>query len=408
MSINIDYSKVKTFSMSAYSSGKCRVRFKDLEGRQKLIALKNSRSEAIELLNTLKNNFNLFKLNNQGRKDNEHTSGISNLLRSYIKHKTEDDLKEVKTIESYFSRFVLNFFLYQNNLKLNDWHKLYSDFIKYLEEEVISKKKGPLSRETTRKICFYMNDFFSWTYSQKLISETVIPIKIPKAIDNFKDLEDAYWTTEEFEKLLSRASDELKDVVTFLYFTGMRSNELASISRNNYFLGQISEDSIHVALKKSNFMYIGFICLEGQLESIRGDVYTIKPLKSKQSIDPRFNRYIPVSPELYEVIKRRNDLIVKRKKIAGYYKINLLFPDYDPNLLNFEMKEICRQIKVPERTLHSLRHTAATNFYSAINRDEQITRMITGHESSNVFRRYLHLIQKLSVNVKKNNNDLLP
>lgn len=332
--------------------------------------------------------------------NNEMYPMVGKKVDCYIEYKRTDSkkkIKEFKTIQTYFNTYILKFFLVDKGLsEFEAWSNAHDDFLIYLENVKSTRSDTSLSNETRRKICFYLNEFYSWLFTKKFVDHQLDKIEVPAFIDNRKVLEESYWKPSEFESLLKLASNELRDVSIFLYNTGYRTNEMMGCSRTDYHPEKLSVLSLDNIFNSLKIEYKGYLLLRYQLDKIEDGICTFAPLKSRKAILPRFYRYIPCSKPLYDIIVQRNNTIFdKYGDLPVDRQENLLFGDISLSKLNAELKVICRTLGLPPRSLHSYRHTFTTNLLITLNLDKTITRMITGHESEKVFERYNHLVELL-------------
>lgn len=412
----IRHDKIRSFSISTEKSKKTgltsyNIRYRDINGSMRrlnheLYPRFKNKEEAQEWIRTesahlagLKAERERIKLNNQ------KYPRLTDKLNLFIEYK-KTKIKEHKTLESYFNNYIFNFYLNIKNITLfESWHLEHDELLVYLQTTK-SKKGTPLSPETIRKICHYLNDFYGFLESKNLTSKQLIKIEVkPTGDDNQRAMINAYWTTEAFNLIMPQLSDESREFCTLLYHTGLRVNELMGLSRRDITMGQIKQ--IHQLLVSYQVDYVGYITLKGQLDSSDGLNYTLKPFKSKTSLHSKYYRVIPISKETLDLIRDRLDRlnIPKFDPLINTEEesINLIFKGVNPTKVLRELQSVCRLNNLSDKTiLHYFRHTYVTNMLIKCNDDFNLISKFTGHSSLRVMSRYSYFIELMVGNSTDN------
>ena len=163
-------------------------------------------------------------------------------------------------------------------------------------------------------------------------------------------------TDEEFQAIIEHSDQHLEEILVCLWDTGMRKREALKLSWN------------HIDLKK-DIITLGALAKDGQVDT-----------KTKQS------RVIPISPRL----KERLLTIWQREKGGKVRRITdrvFLFRGKPIERFDRAFKTACRNAGVEGLWIHDIRATFATRKI-AEGFDRDWIKMITGHKTDNVFRRY--------------------
>lgn len=333
-----------------------------------------------------------------------------------------------KSGELYLDKYVFPYFLeVVNEFNINKWHLYFKDYRIWLVENAY-KSSVPNNERTGRDLISYstrnhciriLNTFLtSMRERGKLIPECEIKCKsFPQhqVNENARGVNDII-SELEFERVRrdlralfnnNELTEEQRgniqgtiDFFTVLYNTGMRFNELYSLSFNDVFFEEDVEQGLATwikdELKRYNLKLYGYIVIVSQCEhktrqreELTGEVKRI-PLKGRKTKDLKNGRVIPITnKETMEILTRRYDLAFNSFEQSEH--ISEKAEDYF--IFNESVNSIRRIFnRVFKKGFHACRHSFITNLVGKTN-NQILTRAITGHKSISAFERYLHIYE---------------
>ena len=166
-------------------------------------------------------------------------------------------------------------------------------------------------------------------------------------------------TPEEFRAIINECDEHLKEILLVLWDTGMRKREAL----------KLEWDRIDF---KNEIIKLGALAKDGQVDT-----------KAKQA------RLIPMSPRLKALLLaiRQREKSAKVASIAGRTNRVFLFRGKAIDRFDRAFKTACEKAGVKGLWIHDIRATFATRKI-AEGFDRDWVKMITGHKTDNVFRRY--------------------
>jgi len=319
----------------------------------------------------------------------------------------------------HIEQFILPWFLgekLQNNV--NGWHFLFQDFITYLRKDCrTAKGDRKISIAMANNIIHSLNSFTRFLSVHNLLdpSAAIKCTAFPEHMTNQKGFDEVILEPEFdviYRKLevLNQAS---ADMFLLLYRTGMRINEALGIPMSFLFKGEMT-GVLHDELKDKKISYIGYLVLESQPEGrgLKRDPETHKvnrkPLKARKLIQNKDNRLIPIRDKsVWNMLARRykaqNEKLLKA--VYGHDPINyLLFDDLTYNTLACDLRQVYKGTVFKAKGPHSCRHSFATIF-TGETRSFLLAKLILGHKSK-AFEGYLHLYEAISLQAKRNSQEI--
>ena len=178
--------------------------------------------------------------------------------------------------------------------------------------------------------------------------------RVKKLLVPGSDVRDRIIAKEEYTAMMEHAKDHIRGIITMGYFTGMRKSEILSLTW----------DKVDLANKM-----------------IR--------LKASDTKD-RQPRNIPISPELYDMLKTMPNRIREDESDHHVFQYNGV-PVKD---IRASLRKVCKEAKIEYGrnkaggfVFHDLRHTFNTNMRKA-GVPESVIMQITGHSTREMFDRY--------------------
>ena len=300
---------------------------------------------------------------------------------------------------------------------IHQWPALYRDFNAYLRNEAVKANgKGRIALSFGANIITSLNTFTTWM--QQGIDPSINAVKCPsfpehqlrqKSFDNV--IQDV-----EYKVILHKLeaiNQDSADMFALLYATGMRINEACSLPITALFKGRF-EGSFDKELQQVGIPYVGYLVVESQscergvLRDPQTHKLIRKPLKGRKKIDHKHNRIIPIRTAaiwnmLAKRYKKQKELMETR--VYGFDANNyLLFEGYNNKKLTADMTKVYENSAFSTKTAHDLRHSFATLF-TGETRSFYLAKLILGHNSK-AFERYLHIFESLSLEAKKNAQEI--
>jgi len=384
-----------------------------------------TRGEAEEFIRKSKT-INEFKQHSSGLKylkDKKEYVDLDKLTSLYYEDIKRWAPESHESIKVFFSKYVLPYFLFiEKESNFLKWHLYFGRFKNWLESDA---HKGndyskPLDINTDNPLLSYssknhcirsLNNFFKSLRERGMLPPTFYAKceAFPKHLVNrtartHKDLVGE----EEFEEIRSKLCDSAYDFFTVLYRTGMRFNELYSLSMSDlYFMDDVMtggiEESIMEGLKKAGYNVFGYVVLTSQVidkQRITGKNIDVprKPLKGRKTMSLADGRIVPIvdSEAMNILIERFNDrcddLHVLRN---GENEKNYFLFNESHNQIRADFRANTK------KSFHaSCRHTFTTRLVGKT-RDQILTRVITGHNSLDSFERYVHIYEEYTMGARR-------
>jgi len=307
--------------------------YKDASGKriQKVTPLATTKKEAE------------FALRDEIRKTFDHKYRISRTkTNTKFKDFAEDYLENYAKVNKKSwkcDNYCLNAHLvpYFGNYQLNEITPLLIE--KYRAERM---KSGIRKSSTNRELALLKKMFnlaIDWQYTKE---NPVQKVKLFSEKDNLKE---RVLSKEEEIRLLTECVEHLKPIVITALNTGMRRNEILSLTWN---------------------------CVDLKLKII----HVVKTKSGK-------NREIPINNRLLAVLK-------EQKKLK---KSDHVFPNPETNKpfrsIRHSFENACRRAKIHDLRFHDLRHTFACRMIQK-GCDIETLRDLLGHHSISVTERYIH------------------
>lgn len=316
----------------------------------------------------------------------------------------------------YLDRFVLNFYLIKKSVyDTNEWYLYFEDFRNFLEFEATVFGKNKLIDFSTKNHCIRTLNKFLTVMQKNHVLKSASPLKcspFPKHRLNTKGVDDLFMPDE--YKALKNTLSKSKDFFIILSNTGMRFNELYSLSFDDIRGADEAPTELVERFEKYEMKFYGFISLRSQLygksrtqakkyaeskennEPNRDYIYKRKPLKSFKNINSKNRRIIPIfDKETWNIIVENYERCREqfKFKIHGTNKQDYFLLDVEPNVLRREF------IQHTKKSFHSCRHTFITSLVGKY-RDMAMTRLITGHRSE-AFESYVHIYEQYAEEVDR-------
>lgn len=369
-----------------------------------------SKFEAVEWINTHRQKFkNIKKQADILKKIQSKTKypAFEKLIEKFMIAQKREAKNSWESSELYLTRFVLNFYLVQKGIyDVNEWYLYFEDFRDYLENRATVMGKKDLIAYSTKNNCIRTLNKFLSVMQRNHVLKSASPLKcrpFPKENLTTRGYEDIFKPDEYLN--LKNKLDKSREFFIILFNTGMRFNELYSLSIDDV---RDQEDiPEHLKERFDNYkVHIwGFISLESQIDGkVRSAarfkaaknkdyVYKRKPLKSCKKIDAKNRRIIPIfDKETWEIIVKNYNNVCETYKEGTNPKDYFLL-DVDPSVLRREF------IKFTKKGFHACRHTYITNLVGRY-RDMAITRLITGHKSD-AFEAYVHIYEQYAEQIAR-------
>lgn len=312
----------------------------------------------------------------------------------------------------YLRFYVLPWFLSEkaaNNL--NTWHFYRQEFRDYVEFHAKKLRSDELlSYSSKNKVIHALNTFLECMgkYGKMNPDDVKLCEVFPAEkliLKNHESVIDA----DELKEICSRldkTSPNCRDFFYVLYHTGLRHNELLSVSmqmlKSGEIVGPIGEE-----LKKCQIQTHGYLVLTSQVQRFEQGIgarnengkLNRKPLKGRPKIDPAYDRIIPISDkDCWNVLAKRwkaQELLHTQRVFGSNLDDYLLFEGCTQTRLGKDLNAAYKGTEFKKKTFHDCRHSYCTNFVGQT-RSFFLARQILGHKSD-AFERYLHIYEKAAI-----------
>ncbi|MFG1523869.1 hypothetical protein ABMA67_02550 [Halobacteriovorax sp. RZ-3] len=372
--------------------------FKTMEEAQQYIQASNA-------LEDFKSHAEGLRFLNEKRKYGDFTHRFRNL---FIEDSKEKAPRSYETQIYYLDKFVYPFFLdVVNEFNVNKWHLHFREYRNWLRDSAFKKgvgeKRETISYSTKNHCIRALNRFIKSLASINVVTPDA-NIKCESfersLVDrNARGVDDII-SIQEYNLLKMKLSRLPKEFFICMYNTGMRFNELYSISVNDIYFQEHVEDGLdewmRLALAEHGYKIYGYIRLNSQVEDMARNYNSNKevprvPLKGRKKISSRDGRNIPITDaETMNILIKRYNFALK------FYGDNPKESNNDSDWFLFceDHNEIRRHFrKHCQKGFHACRHSYTTNLIGKT-RHQILTRTITGHRSMDVFERYVHIYEE--------------
>lgn len=204
-------------------------------------------------------------------------------------------------------------------------------------------------------------------------------LTLPKEKVNGADEQISVWSDDEIKKILGNLDKadnrfRLRFLIVLAYYTGCRKSELLALKYDD-----ITSDGVRITKTLAEV----------------SDGFENGKIKTRLSVtDPKTRksvRTIPVDPIVYEELKRHKEWH-KREQIRKGYRTDFLFTTdsgehYNNKNLDVALGRYYKKIGVEFKTMHTYRHTFATNLCRA-GYPIETARELLGHESIETTARF--------------------
>ncbi len=312
----------------------------------------------------------------------------------------------------YFDRFVLPFFLDEKmERNVNKWHLLFKEYRIWLMESAYKDGHGDkLISYSTKNHCVRALNKFLKSMCEVGVLTPACNIKCTGFArhlvdENARGAEDII-KENEYTVLKKSLGKKSKEFFICLYNTGMRFNELYSLSFNDIYFDEDIEEGLEGWMKDSlesnGYEIYGYISLTSQCKSKNRDINESgeverKPLKGRKTTKLKDGRVIPIlDAETMDILIDRYNRCVDEYE-RGQYGENeenyFLFYE-DHNEIRRDFYKHCK------KGMHACRHSFTTRLIGKT-RHQILTRTITGHRSLDVFDRYVHIYEEYVKKARK-------
>lgn len=301
----------------------------------------------------------------------------------------------------YDFKYVLHYFLnIKKSPNLDDWKRHFKPFKLWLEEECRSvKTKQKLSYGTLNHIIVELNWFLKCMSELHLCDEQpkvkhFPPSKADKFLGGEAIVRDSEF--KEIEAILETRDPRMALFYSLLRDTGMRINELWSLTYEDVFSGKVTYIPLAKELERCGLDYEAFIVLRRQLDSTGGVDPVWKPLKQRHEISERNNRFIPIcSLDLHNSLV---DYLQEEKE--GF----IFRGHFTKNVFRNALVKAYASTKYDYKHPHCLRHTRATELAGISGFSMTLNKLLLGH-GEKTLERYLHLNSEIQRNVTRDNRN---
>lgn len=286
---------------------------------------------------------------------------------------TDGDLKD-STKRRYLAAW-------NRNVKKLDFYHMPLDEVtgKTLKEAYNKMIASGLPVSELKQINKLMVRFYNYIETEGLGRNVTRSLKVPKEKINGADEEISIWTDDEIKKILGgfdKADNRfrLRFLIILAYYTGCRKSELLALKYSD-----ITPSGVRITktlADVSDGLKDGKFCTHT-------DVTDPKTTKSKRTVD--------VDPIVYEELQRHKAWHMKEQVRKGY-RSDFIFTTesggfYNNKNLDVALNRYYKKIGVEPKTLHTYRHTYASNLFRAGYPAETIRQML-GHKSVETTARY--------------------
>ena len=195
-----------------------------------------------------------------------------------------------------------------------------------------------------------LRTFFNWCIANDYLTLSPLNKLKPPKLPEKKPI----WINEnEFNTILNKENnDELRDIYSLLFYTGLRANELLSLEWNNI---ELENKMIHIRNTKS------FTTKSGS------------------------ERDLPLNDKAYQIIQRQ------KTRFKGGYLFKKNSVKYNVGFVSKQFKKALRKTKLKgEIHLHTLRHSFASNLVKKGESIYHISKLL-GHSKISTTEIYSHL-----------------
>jgi len=325
------------------------------------------------------------------------------LIEKFLSAQKSDAPNSWQSSMLYLHRFVLDFYLLQKSVyDVNEWYLYFEEFRDFLEKRATVEGKHKIIDYSTMNHCIRTLNKFLSVMQRSHVLKSSSPLKcrpFPKDKLNTRGYKDIFKPDEYLS--LKNSLVKSKEFFIILFNSGMRFNELYSLSIDD--IREVDDLPDHLKERFTSYKVevFGFISLESQIDGkVRSEarfkakkngdyLFERKPLKSCKKIDSKNRRIIPIfDKETWDIIIKNYDrgcLEFESSKFGTNPKDYFLL-DVDPSVLRREF------IQHTKKGFHSCRHTYITTLVGRFN-DMTLTRLISGHRSE-AFEAYVHIYQQ--------------
>lgn len=296
---------------------------------------------------------------------------------------------------SYFNNYVLHFFLEIKEAEnLNLWANHREEFKNWLTTREKKRGTGNLSTQTMNHIFTEYNCFIDLMYSKGKCKNNLKIDLYEKSELNERNADDLI-TLEEYEFIRSQLEGVWQDFYTILYWTGMRINELYSMSLADVHRNQIPHEQLRQLLeavfKEKPKCYF---LLKHQLKDRKK--ISFKPLKSKKKINEKNTRYVPIyNTDAFNALakyvrKQREEF----KNGTPADRCMLFLGEFNLDKLNGRIQKAYEGSNLYQyKSAHLTRHAYAT-YLGGKDLSGVIQKLVLGHNEQTAAR-YNHLHETL-------------
>ncbi len=343
---------------------------------------------------------------------------FEDLLKKYEPWQQEKAPNSYKENLSYLRLYVFPFFLTEkHSSNINDWGLHYQEFLTFLKTTTThGKKKKHLAYATQNNIIRSLNTFLACLKQHSLVDPTLV-VKCPRYPNDKLNSRDFSFVINKNERdtvfnSLKFVDIEIAEFFWLLWHTGLRFNEGRAINLESLHIGMVKEGPLSEEMENVNFgEYFGYLYIDRQLPKadIRNEDNAVefKPLKGKKKIDPKYAKVVPIKDkQLWNILARRYNAgkASMTRGVFGKLKSSYLLFDV-PSLASITLKDVYKKLGLVYKGFHSCRHSFATYIVGEY-RSNFLARTITGHKSSAVFDKYLHIYEEIARMAKAEDQEI--
>ena len=341
---------------------------------------------------------------------------LDQMTQEFFEDTKETAPRSYESTQLYFARYVLPYFIFnKKELNIAKWHLFFKEYRNWLRYEARTKsdysqprlvnEKNPLLSFSSKNHCIralngFLKSMIERNYLSPASSLKCKSFERHLVDENARTYEDIIHEQEFFD--IKAKLNESHDLFTIAYHTGMRFNEIYSLSIEDLFFEENVEEGIEdwmkEALKAFGYHIYGYITLKSQMDcktrqrDENGHVPR-KPLKGRKTMDLKDGRIIPIMDEetMNILIKLYNNCVPSyQSKIFGKNKENYFLIPHGVNEIRRDFLKHCK------KGTHACRHSFISNLVGKT-RNQILTRTITGHRSLSAFDRYVHIYQSYMI-----------
>lgn len=347
---------------------------------------------------------------------------LDRMTQEYFEDTVETAPRSYESTQLYFGRYVLPYFLYiKKEINIAKWHLSFKDFRNWLRNEARTKSDyskpklvnddNPLLSYSSKNHCIralngFLKSMIERNYLSAALSLKCKSFERHLVDQNARTYEDIILESDYLD--IKSQLKESHDLFTIAYNTGMRFNEIYSLSIADLFFEEHVEKGIEdwmkEVLKASGYKIYGYIILKSQMDSKtrqrnKNGHVPRKPLKGRKTMSLKDGRIIPIMDEetMNILIELYNDCVpAYKKKEFGANKEDYFLISQGVNAIRRDFVKACT------KGFHACRHSFITNLVGKT-RNQILTRTITGHRSLSAFDRYVHIYQSYMVQATLDN-----